>query len=124
MTRLPLVASELATEIVGLDPSLAASEWQDVSPRFLAAESRKRPWQTTRRSRSPTCTGCCSTPTIRSRSQLRRKRRDNARSVREALTREVFINLNEGYLALEALRRDPPGDPVTAQREVSRPTAS
>jgi uncharacterized alpha-E superfamily protein len=45
--------------------------------------------------------------------------RDNARSVREALTREVFLDLNESFRNLERLGRRLPRDPVRAAAEVS-----
>jgi uncharacterized alpha-E superfamily protein len=42
-----------------------------------------------------------------------KKARDNARSVREALTLECFINLNETYRELEAYNRRRLSDPAT-----------
>jgi uncharacterized alpha-E superfamily protein len=46
--------------------------------------------------------------------------RENARSVREALTKEVFSNLNEVYREIDRSRRRAGRDPVAAQQEVVR----
>jgi uncharacterized alpha-E superfamily protein len=45
--------------------------------------------------------------------------RDNARGVREVLTREVFVDLNECHRTLDRLARRMPRDPVSAVHEVS-----
>jgi uncharacterized alpha-E superfamily protein len=44
--------------------------------------------------------------------------RENSRSAREALTLEVFLDLNESHRELDRLHDDVPGDPVRALDEV------
>jgi uncharacterized alpha-E superfamily protein len=121
VTRLALVASELAVEIEGLDPSLAQSEWHDLLAAVPGGGKPVQPygddtaisvvymnWLLLDAENPISVRNCMG------------RARENGRSVREALTREVFSNLNESYLALEDLRRDPPSDPVTAHGEVAR----
>jgi uncharacterized alpha-E superfamily protein len=114
VTRLLLVTEDLATEIRGLHGELAERRWRDLLAIFpgavLDGRSRVRPV-------SP------SLPYLQAfllegsnpyavAVSLRRAR-DNARSVREALTLEVFLTLNETYRDLEsrprAALRDLPG---------------
>jgi uncharacterized alpha-E superfamily protein len=106
VTRLLLVTEDVATEVVGLDEDLARAEWNDLRVIFPGAEGAGEP---PRR--------------INALAQLAlfelsidprhpysvffslKKARDNARTVREALTIEVFVNLNETYRELEGYDR-------------------
>ena len=121
VARLTLVTSDLAVEVEGLDPTLARDEWRDVlsavpaggEPGSIFGDDKAistayMNWFLTDAENPVSVRNCMG------------RARENARSVREALTREVFSNLNEGYLALEDLRRSPPTDPVTAHSEVVR----
>jgi uncharacterized alpha-E superfamily protein len=121
VTRLALVASELTVEIEGLDPSLARDEWRDL---LVAVAGSGEPKSTSGDVQAISVAYMnwllldAENPiSVRNSVGLAR---ENGRSVREALTREVFSNLNEGYLELEELRRHPPRDSVSAQGEVAR----
>ena len=111
--RLLLVTEELSTEVLGLDEALAREEWKDlrvVFPGFREDEGAPR-----------TLTGFAAASLLGlsidadnpySVFHSLKKARDNARSVREALTLEVFINLNETYRELEAQNRRQLADPA------------
>ena len=103
VTRLLLVTEEIATEVVGLDEELARAEWMDlrvIVPRTDLDDV------------STLDTAALAHATLSDLSVDPRhpysvlfslkKARDNARTVREALTTEVFVNLNETYRDLEA----------------------
>jgi uncharacterized alpha-E superfamily protein len=121
VSRLLLVTSELSVEIEGLDDALAQAQWDEL----LEAVS------------GPPGTGLdfsretgLALPYLRMlllddanpvsvRHSLGRAR-ENARSIREALTREVFEDLNESHRELERLRRRGLRDPAAAHDEVAR----
>lgn len=119
LTRLILVNSELAVEIEGLDDSLAQSQWDEV----LAAVGADA-GATLHFSRD----SGLALPYIRwllvdeknpvSVSGSVASARRNARSVREVLTREVFVDLNQSYRDLQRLSKEMPTDPVSALDEV------
>lgn len=117
VSRLLLVASELSVEMEGVDDRLAEAEWSDL-------------WAIVRGYRGPHGQGGDSLSFLNSllldeddpasvRHSLVRAR-ENARSVREALTREVFSNLNEGFHQLERAGRRRIKDPALARQVVDR----
>lgn len=121
VNRLLLVTTEVAVEIEGLDDSLAQAQWDEL---LVAVGSNPDP-------------GLKFAPesglalpyvnwllldndnpvSVRKSLGLAR---ENARAAREALTREVFLDLNESHRELDRLRDDIPSDPVRALSEVSR----
>lgn len=120
VTRLLMVTTELAIEVEGLDDRRAQSEWDEL----LAGVSGSAPENL---DFSPD--SGLALPYIRwllldednpvsVRHSLGRARA-NARSIREALTREVFEDLNEGYRDLLALGGRL-ADPVEAYDDVAR----
>jgi len=120
VSRLLTVTTELAVELEGLDDALAQAQWDE-----LLAAVGSSPEQALEFSPE----AGLALPYVRwllldeqnpmsVRHSLARAR-DNARSVREALTREVFLDLNEAFRNLERLGRRLPRDPVRAATEVS-----
>ena len=100
--RLLLVAEELSTEVFGLDEDLARSEWHDLGEIFPGPALPER---TTRQVASLAAISLqaltFSAAHPNSVYFSLKRARDNARGVREALTLEVFVNLNETYRELE-----------------------
>ncbi len=120
VSRLLTVTTELAVELEGLDDALAQAQWDELLLAVSGAPERTLDF-------SPE--SGLALPYIRwllldednpvsVRHSLARAR-DNARSVREALTREVFLDLNETFRNLERLGRRLPRDPVRAATEVA-----
>ncbi|HEY7868934.1 MAG TPA: alpha-E domain-containing protein [Methylomirabilota bacterium] len=111
-TRLLLVTEELSTEVLGLDETLARTEWEDlrvVFPGFPEGE----PARTLSGLAGLTLLGLSVEPeNPYSVYHSLKKARDNARSAREALSLEVFINLNETYRELEGQPRRRLADPA------------
>jgi len=102
VTRLLLVTEDTATEVVGLDENLARAEWNDLRVIFPGPDGEGAP------PHDPAALGqaALSELSIDPRHPYSvffslKKARDNARTVREALTIEVFVNLNETYRELE-----------------------
>lgn len=121
VTRLLMVTTEVAVEIEGLDDALAQSQWDellaavgaDTGPplRFSPDSGLALPyvrWLLLDESNP-----------VSVRESLAHAR-ENAWSVREALTREVFLDLNEGHRELDRLRDEFPSDQVPALHEVGR----
>lgn len=114
VTRLLLVTEELATEVLGLDEELARVEWSDMraifpdgeppeaQPRRLAALAAASVYDLSINSGHPNSVFFSL-----------KKARDNARTVREALTTEVFVNLNDTYRELEGYTRRQIADHAT-----------
>jgi uncharacterized alpha-E superfamily protein len=103
-TRLLLVTEELSTEILGLDENLARAEWESLGEIVPGppADRARRPAATA----GATLHALGLSPQHPNSVYLSlKKARDNARTVREALTVEVFVNLNETYQELEAHMR-------------------
>jgi uncharacterized alpha-E superfamily protein len=102
-TRLLLVTEEVATEVRGLDAALARAEWRTLGEIFPGAIPADRP------GRQGDGLATAALPALSLSAahphsvycSLKRAR-DNARTVREALTVEVFVNLNETYRELES----------------------
>jgi len=106
VTRLLLVASDLSIEFEGVDEGLAQREWDDLVaavPASGVAHMQFSPEEG------------LATPYVRafllddanpvSVQHSLGRARENARSVREALTREVFLELNEAFRGLERAGR-------------------
>ena len=122
LTRLLLVTEEFSTEVLGLDEELARAEWDDLRAIFPGPESRERRPRAVLRGRRT-----CSAYSLDPRNPqlpplLARKARENARAVREALTVEVFVALNETYRELGGLHRAQPLRPAHVPRARSRAT--
>jgi uncharacterized alpha-E superfamily protein len=113
-TRLLLVTEELSTEVLGLDEELARAAWQDLRAIFPGFPEGEPPFRQLAALASASLLGLSIDQENRfSVFYSLKKARDNARSVREALTLEVFINLNETYRELEGMSRRHLADPAT-----------
>src|SRR6058998_2439634 len=105
ITRLLLVTEDFSTETQGLAEDLAQTAWKDMLAIFPSAQL----------TREITPFAPLSVPYLHafftdqangySINFSIRKARENARSVREALTLEVFLALNEVFRAVEAYER-------------------
>jgi uncharacterized alpha-E superfamily protein len=105
ITRLLLVTEDFSTETQGLAEDLAQTAWKDMLAIFPSAQL----------TREITPFAPLSVPYLHAffTDQANaysilfsiRKARENARSVREALTLEVFLALNEAFRALETYER-------------------
>ncbi|MBM4440286.1 MAG: alpha-E domain-containing protein [Candidatus Rokubacteria bacterium] len=110
LTRILLVTDDISTEAQGLDESLAQAAWKDLLAIFPAAQlTRDTPPYAPLA--LPYLLAFFADPRNHySVSYCLRRARENARAVREALTLEVFVSLNETHHALEKWERKPPGD--------------
>jgi uncharacterized alpha-E superfamily protein len=105
-TRLLLVSEEIATEVVGLDEEIARAEWRDLRAIFPGGDESEAPPDDPAKLAEATLYGL--SIDARHPSSILfslKKARDNARTVREALTIEVFVNLNETYRELDGSNR-------------------
>jgi uncharacterized alpha-E superfamily protein len=102
ITRLLLVTEEMASEVVGLDEDLARAEWHDLQVILPWPDGAPAPSHDLT-ALSHDALAALSVDPRHPYSVLftLKKARDNARTVREALTIEVFVNLNETYRELE-----------------------
>jgi uncharacterized alpha-E superfamily protein len=105
-TRLLLVTEDIASEIQGLDEPLARTEWNDLLSIFPGSRLIERAVPTF----SPFAWPYLSSFLLEELNPYStffslRKARENARAVREALTSEVFLNLNDTYRTLETSAR-------------------
>ena len=111
--RLLLVTEELSTEVLGLDEALAREEWKDLRAVFPGFPEDDRDPRALTGFAAASLLGLSVDPdNPYSVFHSLKKARDNARSVREALTLEVFINLNETYRELEAQNPGQLADPA------------
>lgn len=121
VTRLLLVASELSVEFEGIDETLAQAEWDDVVAALPGSELGDDELEPSPRQGLVACyVGSLLLDdgnALSVRHSLRRAR-ENARSVREALTREVFSQLNETYRELSGGARARIAGPVHALETV------
>jgi len=100
--RLLLVAEELATEVFGLDEDVARSEWHDLADIFPGPALPERATRHVAGLAAHSLQALTFSAAHPNSVYFSLKRaRDNARGVREALTVEVFVNLNETYRELE-----------------------
>jgi uncharacterized alpha-E superfamily protein len=105
-TRLLLTTEDLATEIQGLDEPLARTEWNDLLAIFPGSRVVERALPPFAPFALPYL-GAFLLDDLNPYSTFfsLRKARENARAVREALTSEVFLNLNDTYRTLETSAR-------------------
>jgi uncharacterized alpha-E superfamily protein len=106
ITRLLLVTEEIASEVVGLDEALARTEWAELRTIFPAPDGAGEPPRALR----ALAQAALYELSIDQHHPYSiffslKKARDNARTVREALTIEVFVTLNETYRELEGYTR-------------------
>jgi uncharacterized alpha-E superfamily protein len=105
-TRLLLVTEDVATEVQGLDEELAEAEWNDLLAVFPGSRLVDRAYPTFAPFALPYLNSFyLDEMNPHSTFFSLRKARENARGVREALTVEVFLNLNDTYRTLEAHAR-------------------
>lgn len=103
LTRLLLVTEDLSTEIQGLDEEMALAEWKDLLAIFPGSRLGNRPAPAAAAVAVPYLAAFFIDDAHPYSTVFSvRKARENARSVREALTIEVFLGLNETYRTLEA----------------------
>lgn len=102
ITRLLLVTEDVASEIQGFDEGLARSQWADLSAifpgSFVVQGPRKRRHAVRLSYESAFFTDRHNPYSV---FNCLKEARDNAWSVREVLTMEVFLNLNEAYREVE-----------------------
>jgi uncharacterized alpha-E superfamily protein len=105
-TRLLLVTEDFSTEVHGLDEELARSEWNDLLRIFPGSRLGRQTFPKYVPFAVPYLTAFfLDELNPYSTSFSLKKARDNARAVREALTVEVFLSLNDAYHALEKQAR-------------------
>jgi uncharacterized alpha-E superfamily protein len=121
VARLLIVANETAVELEGLNEELAQNEWDDLLAAVPGCEGGGFGFSREEGLALPYVRWLLldDANPVSVRHSLARAR-DNARSVREALTKEVFGNLNEVYRELDRSRRRAARDPVAAEQEVVR----
>jgi len=121
VTRLLLVAEEMATEVVGLDEALARSEWMDLRTIFPRSDTDDESASDDGAELAHATLSGLSVDPRHPFSILfsLKKARDNARTVREALTIEVFVNLNETYRELEAYDSRQVADPPAFRSQLA-----
>jgi uncharacterized alpha-E superfamily protein len=114
VTRLLLVTDDVSTELQGLDEDLARAEWRALAAVLPGPPVGEPAWP------GPGAGAALALAHLRALTldpaqpygvlfSLRRAR-ENARTVREAITLEVFVTLNETYRELEGLAGRPPAD--------------
>ncbi|MBI3827604.1 MAG: alpha-E domain-containing protein [Candidatus Rokubacteria bacterium] len=105
-TRLLLVTEDFSTEILALHEELARAEWADLLAIFPGSRLTRRAFPKAAPFAFPYLTSFyLDDQNPYSTFFSLRKARENARAVREALTLEVFLGLNDAYHALEAQAR-------------------
>ena len=112
VTRLLLVTEETATEVLGLDEDLARADWIDLRTIFPGPDGAAEPPRPLKALAQAALYELSIDPSHPySIFFSLKKARDNARTVREALTIEVFVALNETYRELEGRNRRQMADP-------------
>jgi uncharacterized alpha-E superfamily protein len=121
VTRLLLVTSEISVEIEGLDDLVSQAEWDSLLLALPGGETVQRDFSPATGLVLPFLRGLLldeSNP-VSVRHSLARAR-ENARSVREALTRETFLTLNAAWRDLESAARQPLASPTEGFEAVGR----
>jgi uncharacterized alpha-E superfamily protein len=120
VTRMLMVTSEVSVDFEGMDAKLAQAEWDELA-RALPGSEVSREGFTSEDGVGAPCIHSFLLSQENPMSVLNSlgRARENARAVREALTREVFLNLNEAYRSLDERRRRPTRDPVATLDAVS-----
>jgi len=102
IARLLLVTEDISTQIRGFNEKLALAEWADLLTVFpgatVPARAPRRPDAAALDHLSAFFAGSDNAYSV---AFSLRKARENARAVREALSVEVFVNLNEVYREVE-----------------------
>jgi len=102
VARLLLATDDLSTEIRGFNEKLADAEWSDLLTIFAGAEVGRSTGGADEVAIAHLNAFFAVPANAYSIHYSLRKARENARAVREALTLEVFVNLNDAYRQLEA----------------------
>ena len=110
ITRMLLVTDDISTEALGLDETLAHAAWKDLLAIFPAAQLTRDTPPYAPLALPYLHAFFADQRNTYSVSYSLRRARENARAVREALTVEVFVALNETFHALEDWERKPPAD--------------
>jgi uncharacterized alpha-E superfamily protein len=110
ITRLLLVTDDFATEAMGLDEDLAHAAWKDLLAIFPAAQLTRETPPYAPIALPYLLAFFADARNPYSVSFSLRRARENARAVREALTLEVSVVMNETFLALEKWEKKPPAD--------------
>jgi len=120
ITRLLAVTGDFAVEFGGLDAELARTEWDDLLRALPGSVIPEIDYSPEHGLTLPYVNAILleDANPLSVRHSITRAR-ENARSVREALTREVFENLNEAHRALEAHDRKRIDDPALSIEIVS-----
>jgi len=120
VTRMLLVTSDASVDFEGMDAKLARAEWDDLMRALPGSEVASEGFTADDGIGAPCIHSFLLDPanTMSVFHSLGRAR-ENGRSVREALTREVFLNLNQAYRHLDDRRRTPTRDPVATLDAVS-----
>jgi uncharacterized alpha-E superfamily protein len=111
LTRLLLVTEDISSETQGLAEQIAQSAWKDLLAIFPSAEVEAPASAFTPMSHAYLASFFLDPANPYSVHSSLRRARENARSVREALTVEVFLALNETFRAVEAHARKGLADP-------------
>ena len=109
-TRLLLVTDDFATEAMGLDETVAQTAWKDLFAVFPGAQLTRDTPPYAPLALPYLLSFFADARNVYSVSHSLWRARENARSVREALSLEVFVMLNEVFHDLEAWERKPPAD--------------
>ena len=121
VTRLLMVTTEMAVEIEGLNDELAQVQWDELLASVGAEKGAPAQFSPESGLALPYLNWLLldEANPVSVRESLSHAR-ENARNVREALTREVFLDLNEGHRELDRLRESLPSNQASALDEVSR----
>jgi uncharacterized alpha-E superfamily protein len=121
VTRLLAVTSDFAIEFGGLDEALARTEWNDLVSSLPGSVMPDIDFSPERGLTVPYVNAMLldDANPLSVRHSLGRAR-ENARSIREALTQEVFSNLNEAFRSLEDHSRKGIVDPAISAEVVAK----
>lgn len=121
VSRFLLVTSELSAELEGLDEALAQREWDDLLQAVPGAAGASLDFSPATRFSVPYLNWLLlDADNAYSVFSCLARARENVRGVREALTREVFLHLNECYRELDERRRRRLRDPVVGHDLAAR----
>lgn len=117
--RLILVTTEISAEAEGLDESIAQAEWDALLNAIPGSDSARLEFSPASGLGVPYISALLLDPNnpVSVHSSLARAR-ENARVTREAISREVFQNLNTAYRDLDRLRRRRATNPTLALEAV------
>jgi uncharacterized alpha-E superfamily protein len=119
ITRLLLVTEDFSSETQGLAEQVAQSAWKDLLAIFPSAQVAPPASAFAPMSQAYLAGFFLDLANKYSVIYSLRRARENARSVREALTVEVFLALNETFRALEAHARRGLSDPTSLRDALS-----